>query len=100
MWRHAAPAYGFECRDRDGRWGNGVRTSRVWAGLLGIEHAVIEKVEFDAEQQLLVAHVRGQAPDLRRDSEDRPGWPPPAGWSSSRWPKGTGPTLGPARRGC
>jgi len=21
MWRHAAPAYGFECRDRDGRWG-------------------------------------------------------------------------------
>src|SRR5665811_871276 len=21
MWRHAAPAYGCECRDRDGRWG-------------------------------------------------------------------------------
>ena len=35
-----------------------MRTSRVWAGLLGIEHAVIEKVEFDEDQQLLVAHVR------------------------------------------
>ena len=21
MWRHAAPAYGFECRDRNGRVG-------------------------------------------------------------------------------
>ena len=35
-----------------------MRNSRVWAGLLGIEHAVIEGLEFDEDEQLLVAHVR------------------------------------------
>jgi transposase len=39
-------------------WGNGVRTARLWAGLLGIEQACIEKIEFDQAEQLLVAHVR------------------------------------------
>jgi transposase len=35
-----------------------VRNARVWAGLLGIEHASIERIEFDDDEQLLVAHVR------------------------------------------
>jgi transposase len=35
-----------------------MRNARVWAGLLGIEHAVVEGVEFDEDAQLLVAHVR------------------------------------------
>ncbi len=35
-----------------------MRNWRVWAGLLGIEHAVIEGLEFDEDEQLLVAHVR------------------------------------------
>jgi transposase len=35
-----------------------VRNARVWAGLLGIEHAVIERLEFDEDEELLVAHVR------------------------------------------
>jgi transposase len=35
-----------------------VRGTRVWAGLLGIEHASVERVEYDEDAQLLVAHVR------------------------------------------
>jgi transposase len=35
-----------------------VRNARVWAGLLGIEHAVIERLEYDEDDELLVAHVR------------------------------------------
>jgi transposase len=35
-----------------------VRNARVWAGLLGIEHAVIERLEYDEDDDLLVAHVR------------------------------------------
>jgi len=35
-----------------------VRNLRVWAGLLGIEHAVIERVEYDEDERVLVAHVR------------------------------------------
>jgi transposase len=35
-----------------------VRNARVWAGLFGIEHAVIERLEFDEDEELLVAHVR------------------------------------------
>jgi transposase len=35
-----------------------VRNARLWAGLLGIEHAVIERLEFDEDEELLVAHVR------------------------------------------
>jgi transposase len=35
-----------------------VRNARVWAGLLGIEHAVIDRLEFDEDEELLVAHVR------------------------------------------
>mgnify|MGYP001168467329 FL=1 len=35
-----------------------MRNSRLWAGLLGIEHAAVEKLEFDQDEGLLVAHVR------------------------------------------
>jgi transposase len=38
--------------------GNGVRDGRVWAGLLGVERSSVERVEFDVEEGLLVAHVR------------------------------------------
>src|SRR6266496_2977016 len=37
---------------------NGVRFASVWRGLLGVERAVVEEVEFDAEAGVLVAHVR------------------------------------------
>src|SRR5947208_14867070 len=37
---------------------NGVRFASVWRGLLGVERAVVEDVEFDAEVGVLVAHVR------------------------------------------
>ncbi len=35
-----------------------MRGSTVWVGLLGIEHATVEKVEYDEDAQLVVAHVR------------------------------------------
>lgn len=35
-----------------------MRGSRVWAGLLGIEHATVESVDYDEDTQLIVAHVR------------------------------------------
>jgi len=35
-----------------------VRGSRVWAGLLGIEHVTVESVEYDEDAGLVVAHVR------------------------------------------
>lgn len=38
-----------------------MRQSRVWAQLLGIEHARVERLEFDEDEQLLVAHVRPSA---------------------------------------
>ena len=35
-----------------------MRTTKVWAQLLGIDHAVIEGVTFDEAEQLLIAQVR------------------------------------------
>ena len=35
-----------------------MRNARLWAGLLGIEQACIEKIEYDEDEHLLVAHVR------------------------------------------
>jgi transposase len=43
-----------------------VRNARLWAGLLGIEQACIEKIEYDEDEQLLVAHVRPYATRRRR----------------------------------
>lgn len=36
-----------------------MRNGRVWARLLGVEKTHVERVEFDEDEQLLVAHVRG-----------------------------------------
>jgi len=44
--------------ENGGRQGNGVRNSRLWSGLLGIESAVLERIEYDEDEGLLVAHVR------------------------------------------
>ena len=35
-----------------------MRNARVWAGLLGVEKAVVERVEFDEQQGVLVVHAR------------------------------------------
>lgn len=35
-----------------------MRSARVWAGVLGVEQAVVEDVEFDADESLLVVRVR------------------------------------------
>jgi transposase len=43
-----------------------VRNGRVWAGLLGVEKTTVERVEFDHEQGLLVAHVRPVRRERRR----------------------------------
>src|SRR5665811_109384 len=37
---------------------SGVRDVSLWRALLGVEKTVIERVEFDEEAELLVAHVR------------------------------------------
>jgi len=37
---------------------NGVRTARLWRRLLGVEQTVIESVEFDEDDEAVVAHVR------------------------------------------
>jgi len=35
-----------------------VRSTTVWPALLGVEKTVVERVEFDEDEELLVAHVR------------------------------------------
>jgi transposase len=35
-----------------------VRSARLWRQLLGVQGAVVERVEFDPETDTLVAHVR------------------------------------------
>lgn len=35
-----------------------MRDVSIWRGLLGVENTVVERVEFDEDEQLLVAHVR------------------------------------------
>jgi transposase len=37
---------------------NGVQSARVWARLMGVERAVIERVELDGVKQVLVCHAR------------------------------------------
>jgi transposase len=43
-----------------------VRSARLWAGLLGVTQTTIERLEYDEDDQLLVAHVRPQASQRRR----------------------------------
>jgi transposase len=35
-----------------------VSSARVWRALLGVEHAVVERVEFDSGEQVVVVNVR------------------------------------------
>lgn len=43
-----------------------MRNARVWAGLLGVEKTVVERVEFDEAHELLIAHVRPVRGQRRR----------------------------------
>jgi hypothetical protein len=36
------------------RWENGVRGARLWAGLLGVEKPVVERVVFDEDEGVVV----------------------------------------------
>lgn len=38
--------------------GNGMRSARLWARLLGLDTAVVEGVEFDEDEQAVVVSVR------------------------------------------
>src|SRR5450759_4132512 len=53
------PAYGSCCLKAgiEGE-GNGVRSARLWAGLLGLVKVVVEGVEFDEAEQAVVVSVR------------------------------------------
>lgn len=59
-----------------------MRGSTVWAGLLGIEHATVERVEYDEDAALVVAHVRPS-----RSRRDRCGR---CGKRSARYDQGAG----------
>jgi len=55
----------------DDQDGNGVRTTRVWRRVLGVEHAVIESVDLEQGErggEVLVARVRVKAGAARRCS--------------------------------
>jgi transposase len=48
-----------------------VRNARVWAQLLGVEKTTVERVEFDDDEGLLVAHVRAHRGQRQRCGECR-----------------------------
>lgn len=53
------PAYGSGCRDGNCKVAGERRAQREAVGwLLGIEHSCIERVVFDEEERLPIAHVR------------------------------------------
>ena len=43
-----------------------MRNARVWAGLLGLEKTTVDKIVFDEDKQLLVAHVKPHEGQRRR----------------------------------
>ena len=43
-----------------------MRNARLWAGLLGVEKTIFERVELDEERSLLIAHVRPARGERRR----------------------------------
>ena len=74
-----------------------MRDVSLWGSLLGVEKTVIERVEFDQDAQLLVAHVRPTSRARSRCgmcSRRSPGYD--AGQGRRRWRT---LDLGPARRG-
>jgi hypothetical protein len=70
-----------------------VRNGRGIGGLLGVEKTTVEHVEFDEDEQLLVAHVPGLAPRT---------WPgaTPGGDAQKHGPLGAGTifTFAPGQR--
>src|SRR5664280_449806 len=65
--RTPCPAYGSCCLKAgiEGE-GNGVRSARLWAGLLGLVKVVVEGVEFDEAEQAVVVSVRPRKATKRR----------------------------------
>ena len=64
MGAHAVPCLEFRAyhswNDHDG---NGVRTTRVWRRVLGVEHTVVESVDLEPDGrggEQLIARVRGE----------------------------------------
>lgn len=45
---------------------NGVRSETVWGRLLGVEKTAVERVEYDDNEQVLVAHVKPHKRERRR----------------------------------
>jgi len=43
-----------------------MRSARVWAGLLGLQNTLVERVEFDEQEEVLVASVRPMRGQRRR----------------------------------
>lgn len=43
-----------------------MRSARLWARLLGVEKTTVEKIEYDQDKQLLVAHVKPHERERRR----------------------------------
>jgi hypothetical protein len=61
------PAYGSCClKSGIEREGNGVRSTRLWARLLGLVRVVVEGVEFDEDEQAVVVSVRPRKATKRR----------------------------------
>ncbi len=63
-----------------------MRNARVWAGLLGVEKTTVERVKFDEDQGVLVAHVRPVRWERRRCGvcpRPSPGYDP--GEGRRRW---------------
>ena len=67
MCLHAAPRLRFRLSEG---WirekGNGVRSARLWARLLGVEQVVVERVCFGQDEQALVVSVRPRKGVRRR----------------------------------
>ena len=62
-------------RNRNRGAENGVQNATLWRALLGVEKTVVEDIEFDEDEELLVAHVR---PRARARARGRCGLVPPA----------------------
>ena len=67
MHRTPFPAYGSCClRAGIEGWGNGVRSARLWARLLGLSRVVVECVDFDEAEEAVVVSVRPRKATKRR----------------------------------
>ncbi|MFC4017497.1 ISL3 family transposase [Micromonospora sp. GCM10011542] len=62
-----------------------MRSARVWAGLLGVEQAVVEGVEFDPDESVVVARVRVGKGASRRCPHCRQRCPRYDGGVRRRW---------------